>query len=122
MSPARPVSSDGLRGAVAQPARTTGGARTELRLVDTDAPGAEYEARWYLGRPGPSGDETDQPDAHGTASVSPAGEVTIAVLGGQLPNWLQTFTEKLLRTTARSVQGGRFPRRLTRWRDGDDGS
>jgi hypothetical protein len=114
------TSKEALRSAVAQPARTTGGARTELRLIDTQAPGAEYEARWYLGRA--AHDDTDgaQPDAHGVATIGATGNVTITVAEGHLPDWLQTFTEKLLRTTARSVQEGRFPRRLTRWRDGDD--
>ena len=112
------MSTDGLRGAVARPARTTGGARTELRLVGDRATGAEYEARWYLGRAEHDEGEGAQPDAHGVATIGAAGEVTITVLGGQIPDWLRAFTEKLLRTTARSVQGGRFPRRLTRWRDG----
>lgn len=111
------MSSEELRGAVAQPARTTGGARTELRLLADHAPGAAYEARWYLGRPQTSDGDGPEPDAHGTATIGPSGEVTITVVAGQLPEWLHTFTEKLLRTTARSVQGGRFPRRLTRWRD-----
>jgi hypothetical protein len=122
MTDARRVSKDGLRGAVAKPARTTGGARTELRLVDTDAPGAEYEARWYLGRSAHDDAEGAQPDAHGVATIGATGNVTITALSGQIPDWLRAFTEKLLRTTARSVQGGRFPRRLTRWRDGDDES
>lgn len=122
MTDARSASKEGLRGAVAQPARTTGGARTELRLVETHTAGAEYEARWYLGRS--ADDEADgaHPDAHGAATIDATGNVTIAVADGHLPGWLQTFTEKLLRTTARSVQGGRFPRRLTRWRDGEDES
>jgi len=114
------MSGEGLRSAVAQPARTTGGARTELRLIAGHAPGAAYEARWYLGRPQTGDDDGSEPDAHGTATVSASGEVTITVLSGQLPAWLHTFTEKLLRTTARSVRDGRFPRRLTRWRDDTD--
>lgn len=120
MTDARSASKEGLRGAVAQPARTTGGARTELRLVDTQGPGAEYEARWYLGRSAHDVADGGQPDAHGVATIGATGNVTITIGDGQIPDWLRAFTEKLLRTTARSVTRGRFPRRLTRWRDGDD--
>lgn len=120
-----------LRSAVADPVRTDHGARTELRLDAVTEGGAHYEARWFLGARGKAepGDaatldngvepgDAATPDAHGIATVSPNGEVDLRIQGGQIPDWLSSFTEKLLRTTARSVQGGRYPRRLTRWRDG----
>ncbi len=94
--------------------------RTELRLMPSSDGGARYEARWFLGSqeagkadPGTS----PTPDAHGLATVKVDGEVQIEVSAGSLPDWAKGFTEKLLRTTARGVQDGRYPRRLTRWRD-----
>jgi|GEM_PF-956331 len=114
-----------LRRAVAGPVVTHYGVRTELRLQDASDAGARYEARWFLG----SKQATSEPDraadaaspapsAQGMATVGPSGEVSVEVTGGQLPEWAVGFTEKLLRTTARDARGGRFPRRLTRWRDG----
>lgn len=112
-----------LRGAVAKPVLTDYGVRTELRLLSTLDAGARYEARWFLGSKqaakGPDGGAgAPAPDAHGWATVGGAGEVTIELQEGHLPTWAVAFTEKLLRTTARGVQAGRYPRRLTRWRDG----
>jgi len=113
-----------LRSAVATPARTAGGARTELRLRSSGPEGADYEARWFLGAARSDEEATrdgaDVPAAHGNARIAAGGEVTIDVAAGHLPGWLRVFTDKLLRTTARSVVAGRYPRRLTRWRD-DDG-
>lgn len=106
-----------LRSAVARPVRTEGGARTELRLLDSSAGRARYEVRWFLGT-GTADQTADAPDAHGVAEVGGDADVLVTPKSGQVPDWLLTFTEKLLRTTARSVQDGRFPRRLTRWRDG----
>jgi hypothetical protein len=112
-----------LRGAVAKPVRTEYGVRTELRLLATSIDGARYEARWFLGDRGAHADAeaaapTSTPDAHGLATVDAAGEVNIEISAGRLPAWAVAFTEKLLRTTARGVEAGRYPRRLTRWREG----
>jgi hypothetical protein len=112
-----------LRNAVAGPVVTHYGVRTELRLQGASDAGARYEARWFLGSKQAPADPgaataTAAPDAHGVATVGTSGEVSIEVTGGRLPEWAIGFTEKLLRTTARDARAGRFPRRLTRWRDG----
>jgi hypothetical protein len=111
-----------LRAAVAKPLVTKHGARTELRLVDAAAGGARYEVRWFLGSENEASAEEDAtaPSAYGLLTVAPSGEVQIEVQGGQVPGWVLSFTDKLLRTTARGVQAGRYPRRLTRWRDAPD--
>jgi hypothetical protein len=111
-----------LRGAVAKPLVTKHGARTELRLVEAGALGARYEVRWFLGSESEENTAADAaaPSAFGLAVVAPSGEVEIELQGGQVPTWALSFTDKLLRTTARSVQDGRYPRRLTRWRDAPD--
>ena len=115
MNPSSP-----LRGAVAKPVLPNYGARTELRLVSSGEDGARYEARWFLGNAEAQKATTEaggSPDAHGLATIAPSGEVHIELAAGHLPDWALSFTDKLLRTTARGVQAGRYPRRLTRWRD-----
>jgi len=109
-----------LRGAVADPAPTKFGARTELRLLSAEGGGARYEVRWFIGPGEGSAAAGDRaPDAHGVAIIEASGRVVFDV-GRDIPDWLRSFTEKLLRVVARSAEGGNYPRRLSRWRDGAD--
>jgi len=116
------MSDSPLRAAVAKPLLTKYGARTELRLLEVATGGAHYEVRWFLGSESEDSarDDATAPSAHGLATIAPNGQVQIELRGGEVPAWLLSFTDKLLRTTARGVQDGRYPRRLTRWRDAAD--
>jgi hypothetical protein len=94
-----------------EPSPVEYGGRVELRLVQSpeaeSAEDARYAARWF------------------TADLTLEGEVTISPEGTQvkveapeaLPDWLESFTTTLVRTTARSAKkDNAWPRRLTRWR------
>jgi len=104
---------------LAQPAVTEHGGRVELRW---DAPAVTaqsvaYTARWFLGATLIEGSVV----VHAPDSTAKA--LRIELQAPDLPEWMVTFTQNLLRTTARSLPsyGATFheaawPRRLTRWR------
>lgn len=88
------------------------GVRISLSLTASSATDATYTcvARWSA----PSGEAVE---AHGSALVRidpPGVEFTNF---DAAPEATITFVRTLLRTTARSVQDARWPRRITRWRD-----
>lgn len=104
---------------LAEPAPTSHGGRVELRLLQ-GSPGPSsgdalgvvvYQARWFSSERKWTGEVRISAPAPDKRSH----EVVVAA-PGDLPTWLSRFTETLLKTTARGVIEGAWPRRLTRWR------
>lgn len=86
------------------------GVRISLSLTASSVADATYDcvARWSAGG--------EAVEAHGSAHVriEPPG---VEFTAFDAPEATVTFVRTLLRTTARSVQHARWPRRITRWRD-----
>ena len=91
------------------------GVRISLDLRESSSNVATYECaiRWSI-------TDTKTPaEALGSARVTidpPGVEFSQLEVA---PEATLTFVRSLLRTTARSVQSARWPRRITRWRDED---
>jgi hypothetical protein len=91
------------------------GVRISLDLVESSSNVANYKCaiRW------------SNADAETPAQALGSARVTIDPPGVEFsqlevaPDAVLTFVRTLLRTTARSVQNARWPRRITRWRDED---
>ena len=104
---------------LAEPAVTEHGGRVELRFsAERCTTGTVvYAARWFVA--GVVHEGWAQIDASSTPQTAP----TVQITAEALPGWLASFTETLLRTSARTVLGAGvdfdrapWPRRLTRWR------
>lgn len=91
----------------------TGGARVSLELRESSVGHATYtlSVRWV---DAPSGTPLN---ADGIANV--ANDPVAVTLEGidAVPETTTNFVRTLLRTMARGVHDGRWPRRITRWRD-----
>lgn len=97
----------------AAPAPVEHGGRVELRLAQTEDGSVRYLARWYTA--------SDQID--GEVSVSAEDKHVAVESPDTLPEWLESFTTSLVRTTARQAEAsGSWPRRLTRWRKAPGGN
>ncbi len=105
--------------ALAQPAVTENGGRVELRFSaeHSSETTITYRGRWFF----------DDQCLEGLLHISAPNEekkpVGLQIEGVELPEWLNTFTQTLARTSARSalLSGQPFascpwPRRITRWR------
>jgi len=96
----------------AAPAPVEHGGRVELRLSAQKDGTVRYLARWY----------TADEKLDGSVSVSTEDKRVEVNSPETLPEWLQSFTTSLVRTTARNAEtSGDWPRRLTRWRKAPDG-
>lgn len=109
---------------LADPAPTNHGVRVELRLEPQRQPDAlpteaeypstppfdaTYSARLYL-------NSTDAPPLLGEIRVR--GRAIELELDGSIPDWLRDWLTNLLRVVARGAPP--WPRRLTRWRAGEN--
>jgi len=90
------------------------GGRVELLLVREEGLGASYSGEFFEGERG----------FQNSVSVSAEGKVTHADWKGEsAPGWMLELTQSLLRTTWRQRgMGTPWPRRLTRWRKGTEGT
>lgn len=91
----------------AAPAPVEHGGRVELRLSHEGDGTKRYLARWF----------TANEQIDGEVSVNTEDKRVAIAAPESLPEWLESFTTSLVRTTARQAeQSGTWPRRLTRWR------
>ncbi len=96
----------------AAPSPVEHGGRVELRLAPQDDGTTRYLARWF----------TADEEMNGTVSIAPEGTSVSVSSPDSLPEWLESFTTALVRTTARQAEkSGNWPRRLTRWRKAPEG-
>ncbi len=82
-----------------------------LRLADRDETSVEYRAQW----------QTVNGEATGSVRIETEdGTVTVSVADGVLEDWLQSFSEQVVRGVWRASRKGdhAWPRRITRWRGG----
>lgn len=88
------------------------GVRISLSLTASSSMDATYEcvARWST-----QGGEAIEARGSAHVRIDPPGVVFTGF--DTAPEATLTFVRTLLRTTARSIQDARWPRRITRWRD-----